>query len=462
MFDEPDNVVGLFPGKGTEVLEVEDRLAWEVSCRELADGWTVDERHVLPDDLEGIPVGPYLAAVVSSVDPSKLNGYDAVRLMKAQARLSSHHEAGKYRAVSEIAFCPPSDPDSGVERSSSEIEYAEVEVAAGLTLTRHASTDLLNRAVSLCDRLVRVWEVFSAGLIDPARVRVFDLQLGHLPHVTVDTVLDRILDEAADLTTGQLSARLGRLVLEVDPDGSAGSYQEGLAERKVAVYSNPDHTATFGVYSASPDRVSAARDHVETLARGLKTGDEPRTLDQLRADVALDLLTGRIMGESAGRVNITVSAETLARLDDQPCDLDGFGPVFAEIARKTVYENVDGEWTFTVTDQGRPVATGTVRRRPTASQQRHVRSEYPNCVFPGCRMPAHSCDLDHRRPVSQGGPTHNDNLGPLCRYHHTTRHHTPWLLERKPNGDHEWTSPLGHRYLRKRGPPDLCSPIGGH
>jgi hypothetical protein len=57
--------------------------------------WLVEEQHFLPDGLEEIAPGPFLAAVVSSVDPSKLNGHDAVRLMQAQARLVSHGEAGK-------------------------------------------------------------------------------------------------------------------------------------------------------------------------------------------------------------------------------------------------------------------------------------------------------------------------------------------------------------------------------
>ena len=79
---------------------------------------------------------------------------------------------------------------------------------------------------------------------------------------------------------------------------------------------------------------------------------------------------------------------------------------------------------------------------------------YPTCVHPGCRQAAEQCDLDHRKPRSQGGLTHNNNLAPLCRHHHMTRHHTPWEYQRQPNGDHHWTSPLGHTYIAKRGPPD--------
>lgn len=455
MFDHTAAVVGLWPG---ERPDEDVDLAYELTCRQSADGWVDDDRDVLPTDLEDMAAGPFLAAVVSSVDPSRLNGHDAVRLMQARARLSSHHEAGKYEAMAEVAYSPPTDPDSGVLRSSEEVEYAALEVAAALTLTRRASEDQLGRAVVLTDRLPRVLESFSAGLLDLPRVRIFESQLSHLPPEAIDTVLDEILHEAPGLTTGQLRARLDRLVLEADPGGSRSSYEEGLAERRVAVSSNPDHTANFGLFSGPPEEVCAAREHVEYLARSLKTESEPRTLDQLRHDVALGLLQGRHHDSeggpaSGGGVNVTVAAETLARLSDAPGDLDGYGPVLAEIARKTVMENVDGEWIFTVTDQGRPVATGTLSRRPTRSQRRQISASYPTCVFPGCRHPAHRCDLDHRRPHSLGGPTHNDNLGPLCRHHHMARHHGYWTLQRLDDGDHRWTSPLGHTYFQKRGPP---------
>ena len=67
--------------------------------------------------------------------------------------------------------------------------------------------------------------------------------LGHFPGDTINMVLDRVVDDAGGLTTGQLRARLDKYVLEVDPDGSKASFEEGLADRKVVVYPNPDHTA---------------------------------------------------------------------------------------------------------------------------------------------------------------------------------------------------------------------------
>jgi len=359
MFESSKPGFGLLPGESDDELAATDETAYLLTCREMADGWAHPERHVLPDGLEEIVPGPYLAAIVSSADSSKLNGHDVVRLMQSRSRLSAHDEAGKLAAMAEVAHAPPCDPESGVLRSTDEVEYAAVEVAAALTLTRRMSEIELSRAVSLTGRLVRVWRSMSRGDIDLGKAKIFDLTLGHLPAETVNAVLNQVLDEATGLTTGQLRARLGRLVLEIDPDGTKSSYEEELEERNVAVGSNPDHTANFSIYSAPPEDVTAARANVESIARSLKTREEPRTLEQIRADVALDLLMGRHFAESSGggRVDVTVPALTLAGLSDEPGHLGGFGPVFAEIARKTVRENIDGEWVFTVTDNGCPVGS---------------------------------------------------------------------------------------------------------
>lgn len=277
--------------------------------------------------------------------------------------------------------------------------------------------------------------------------------LSHLPSEVVDRVLDRCLDDASGTTTGQLRARLGRLVLEADPDGVEHGMQAGLEDRKVVAYPNPDFTGSLAILSADASDVAAAMAYVDRIARHLKTSDEPRNLDQIRNDVALDLLRGKRFAANTGggRVTVTIPAATLEALADKPGLIEGYGPVTAEIARKTA---VEGNWTYIVTDNGQPVATGTIARRPTPAQQRRVRAEHPTCTFVGCRRPARECDLDHRRPFSQGGPTRNDNLGPLCRHHHMARHHAPWQLYRLLDGSHRWTSPLGHTYVKTRAPPE--------
>jgi hypothetical protein len=443
-------VVGLWPGESVEEIEAADQLAFEVTRRVLADGWAEEDRHLLPDDLESIQAGPFLAAIVRSVDRSRLNGHDVVRLLQAEARLEASDVAHKLASVAEVAHCPPGDSNSIVERDAGEIEYAAVEIAAALTLTRRASETLLERAIWFSWQGQRVWDRMARGSLAPAKATEYQRHLSHLDTETVDSVLDATLEGAGELTTGQLRYQIQKQVMAADPDGAKSSLHEGLRERKVVTHANPDFTGCLHICSAHPIEQGKAMRHVDHLARSLKNLGDERTLDQLRADIALDLLQGKTLdgGPSAeGGIHITVSLETLAGFSDLPGDLGGYGPVIADIARQISLEQVDGQWTWTVVDKGDVLATGTTRYRPTAAQRRMARASYQTCVAPGCRMPAYNCDLDHRDPHSSGGRTHNDNLAPLCRHHHMMRHHTPWQYERLSEGDHKWTSPLGHCYI---------------
>lgn len=439
MFDTELDQIGLPAGEDPDDFQVDHGV----------ESSPESERHVLPDDLESIVPGPFLAAILSSVDRSKLNGHDAVRMMQAEARLASHFEAGKLASMFEVAHSPAGGRNSPVRRSTDEIEYASVEIAAALSLTRRAAERQLDLALSMGTRLRRVWGRLRQGLIDIRKAVVFDRQIGHLSQESVDTVTDSIIEDASDLTTGQLQARLARTVMEVDPEGVEVGYAKGLEDRKVVSYANPDHTATVAGQSIAPDDTAAITNRINKIARSLKTKDEARTLDQIRADVFVDLLLGRAEhGTSAtGGAHLRTDLATLAELSDAPGELAGYGPVIADIARQTALTQVDGKWTFEVTDQtGDLIATGTTARRPDAKTVREIQARYATCTFVGCRMPAYDCDLDHRQPHAQGGSTDVLNMAPLCRHHHMAKHHAPWRMKRRVGGGHRWISPLGHEY----------------
>jgi hypothetical protein len=200
-----------------------------------------------------------------------------------------------------------------------------------------------------------------------------------------------------------------------------------------------------------PDAVASATRRINEIAKSLRSESETRTMDQLRDDVFLDLLNGNAAANSGrkGTVDIRVDLTTLMDLDERTADLAGYGPVVADIAKKVAANNHDSEWRFSVTDPttGRVLTNGITRRRPTTVQRRYLESVHPTCVFPGCRMPATECDMDHRIEYTSGGPTEIDNLTPLCRSDHRIRHRAGWEHRELPDGTIEWTSPLGHIYL---------------
>jgi hypothetical protein len=216
-----------------------------------------------------------------------------------------------------------------------------------------------------------------------------------------------------------------------------------------------DGTAHLRLSHLPPDQAALAFDRIDAYARILAVEGEERTLDQLRADVAIDLLVGCLDEPLGGRrpiVDLRIDLTTLTELDEQPGEIPGFGPVIADIARQ-VAEQRHAEWRWHVVDQHEIVAEGTTRRRPTRPQRRRIETRYPHCVFPGCRAPSTNCDLDHRQRWADGGPTEDPNLNPLCEHNHGTKDRGGWRVEMINPVTFQWTSPLGIRHLVEIEPP---------
>ena len=227
-----------------------------------------------------------------------------------------------------------------------------------------------------------------------------------------------------------------------------------VKDRRLVTEPTPDGTANLLGLDLPPHRVNAASRRVNHLAKSLKTKDEARTMDQLRADVYLDLLLGKTSkGPNAG-VHIRVDLDTLSALAEHPGEFAGYGPVIADIARQAVAEHQDSEWRYTIVDhEGRALHDGTTRRRPSTALRRHVEARDTTCVFPGCRMPSVDCDLDHTKRWIDGGTTCECNQAPLCRHNHITKDTHGWTYQRLPNGNYQWTSKLGHTYTTSGIPP---------
>jgi hypothetical protein len=395
-----------------------------------------------------IPPGLELMRLLAGVNRASLSDFDRVEVLRARARLRAHLDAELLADMSGIL-------DAEIGRLGSELDWGDVhdvaaaEIGAALCWTRRASERQLDLASSLLSDFRPVWEMLRTGLIDLPRARVIVEQTVHLEDEVRDQVVNVALERAPDQTTGLLAARIRRLALWVAPDSAKKRYEEGLEDRRLVSEANPDGTANLCGYQLPAERSQAAARRINKLAHQLKASGDPRTLDQIRADLLLDLLNGTWAQTSSpdrGTVDIQVELTTLLELDEKPGELPGWGPVISDIARRVTEEQIGSEWRYTVTDEhGIPISVGTTRRRPTVSQKRLAQILNPTCVFPGCRMPSTGCDLDHNQPWSQNGPTREDNLGPLCRHHHVIRHHGWTIVQTRP-GSYQLTSPLGHSY----------------
>jgi hypothetical protein len=195
----------------------------------------------------------------------------------------------------------------------------------------------------------------------------------------------------------------------------------------------------------------------EPTRAGIVASDE-RTMDEIRADVLADtLLTAGPqndlttlsdapggLGAIRAHVQVTVPALTLAGVGDAPALIDGCSPIDADTAR--ILAGTASGWDRVLTHPISGAVLAVDRYTPNAALHRFLRARDQHCRFPGCRIPALRCDVDHTNDHARGGPTDVGNLAHLCRRHHVLKHAEPWTVTQRPGGVLQWTSPLGHTY----------------
>jgi hypothetical protein len=410
----------------------------------------------LPTDLDVFPTGLMLAVMLFSMDRDDLSGLDRVSLLKARARLISHLQAEQLADIDSITEAIGELPDiPGLGHHHDVFDTTATEISAALSLTRRASGTLTDLAYRLCQRLPQVWNALSEGLIDLARARVLADQTTHLPQELARQVCETALERASTQTTGQLRARLQKLIITIDPASAKDRYEEKLAERRVITEMTDAGTAHLMGLDLSPAEANAAMRRINRIAKALKARGDKRPIDQIRADILLDLLTGRNQentGSDKATVDIRADLSTLLGFDDNPGEIPGWGPVIADVLRQIIDGSHDGDWRFGIYEQNQMLGVVPTRRRPTAAQKRYVETRDPECVFPTCRNDSIQCDIDHREPWAQHHRTTVEELEPLCRYHHLQKHGN-WKLTRSRAGNYIWTSPLGHTYFTGPDPP---------
>ena len=198
-----------------------------------------------------------------------------------------------------------------------------------------------------------------------------------------------------------------------------------MLERRVVSEARPDGTGDLYGMGVPPGRVAAITRFLDKTARSLKAGGDPRSMDQIRADIYLDLLQGTQVagGQQRAMVDITVDLATLVGLEEKAAEIPGYGPVIADIARQVAQEQEKAGWRWAVTDHNnRVVHTGITTRRPTTAQKRHVQARFRYCVFPGCRSGCRWRTQHHLQSgAAMPSPPSGQTRSTLATHHPTQR-----------------------------------------
>jgi len=303
---------------------------------------------------------------------------------------------------------------------------------------QHARTEL-NIALFLSEHLPQVWELCRTGALDRFRAKTVADLIRHrvTDPVDVTKIASRItaflrkhLRTYAELNTEMVTCTItqlrNRLNYEVRRLVSADEeFARAFEDRKVSV-SEAYEDGISQLITHSTDQVLLARHRLHLSAKTLRNAGDPRTIEQLMADLALDLIIGRaddlpVPGYARPIINVTVPLETLAGLSDDPGQLSGGTVIPADLAR-AIATSEGATWYRLLTDPaGDPVALSTKSYQPTDAIWRYVVATTPTCVNPACDRPSVECELDHDEPWPEGA-TSTENLPPRCRRHHKAKH----------------------------------------
>ncbi|HVQ88358.1 MAG TPA: DUF222 domain-containing protein [Actinomycetes bacterium] len=398
--------------------------------------------------------------------------YEVLEHAAAWERVSSFGKAQAVRSTAEFARRPEYigvDPESALLRRQPVGQvarrYPDEELAVRLGISSRAAGSQLELGLVLSTRLPRTASAFNTGLLDVAKTRAIVDGCIPLGDDAAATVEKRVLPKAVEQDITKLRKRIRRAVLSVDPTNAEERRKQQLEDRRVWVSPGDDGMAWLVAHLPAKDAHTIEL-AIDAAARASKASADPtddRTLEQRRADMLAWPFTGALQaGVLTGpsdvtlrrhrgqlpQILVTVAASTLQGFDEEPAELDGYGPITAQTARAIAAE---GTWRRILTDpkSNTVLDVATTTHDPPADMARHVEIRDQTCRYPTCNRPARSAELDHTIPFPDG-PTAHDNLSVLCCRHHQLKHgvESPGgaVLEQSAPGELRWTLPTGHSY----------------
>ena len=398
-------------------------------------------------------------------------------------------------------------PDAPVrERNFTEMSAVE-EIAGILTISSAAASALVDQSRRVCT-LPPVMDALSAGTVSWQHARIVaDETEGLTPEGAAGLVAHFFDPDApnpargaapGDLVPSRFRAKVRGWRERHHPETLVKRHAKGVADRRMEYTPDRDGMAWLSLYLPG-HTASAIWNRTTATARGLRGPDEPRTLTQLRPDIAASLLLGASTLASGGNVTsavagagigsssnvnntsdsgsstgagktthigkvptpradvlVTVPVFALLGLTDEPAELDGHGPIPASMARKLVADGADSFYRVLVNPRdGAPLEIGRTRYRLPETIKQWIRMRDRKCTFPGCTNHTPDNETDHLQAWENGGTTGTSNLAQLCPKHHRLKHHSQWTPDPATTKDPPgWTSPTGRHYKPEHPDPE--------
>ncbi|UJH69863.1 HNH endonuclease signature motif containing protein [Ornithinimicrobium sp. INDO-MA30-4] len=236
--------------------------------------------------------------------------------------------------------------------------------------------------------------------------------------------------------------------------------------------------------------MAAAALRVDVIARKARAAGDPRTIGQIRSDLALALIIHGSIPESAadsgqgaaaaaasevgsGHLGIAdVGPLVRAALDRHPApiklevvvplnalvdgasvetgSISGIGAISAEHGRElALTPGTTIHRILTDPADGRCLERSVATYLPDAEMLKQIRAADRTCRGPGCVRDARSCQPDHERPYADGGETSETNLALKHSFHHNNKTMKLWESELHPDRRVSWSTLFGRSYVTR-------------
>jgi Domain of unknown function (DUF222) len=275
-------------------------------------------------------------------------------------------------------------------------------------------------------------------------------------------------------TVAQLRRKLSYELNRIRPRDAARRHALAFADRRASCYGFGDGMGNLSMTS-SIDRVQVADYRLTLIAKAFRAQGDSRTLEQLRTDLAFDLIIGTLEvtatlgdledADNTGDVdavaakiirvptlayarpiiNVTVPIQSLVGTSDHPGTMSGGDVIPANLVR-LIAADPDSTWHRMLTDPaGEVVELSTRSYQPTPPIWRQVVARSQTCFRNNCSVAATACEIDHKVPFPRGS-TSSSNLHPGCPTDHKAKHAHGFGIGVDPDGTPTFHTRAGFKH----------------
>ncbi len=431
---------------------------------ELHDPYEVD----LGAHVESICREYGLGAPLTGEDAEFEESFRLVERLRADRVWLAAQAARRLRTVDELRLIWERCRGASMSAAPNAIAFRSLraQVAAALGVREAAAETMLWAARTLVHELPTTLRRLEEGRFSERHARILAEEACDLPAELRSELERRALRHAETMTAPRFAQKVRMLRAVLHPQELAERKRTAMQARDLELEPARDGMAWLHLYLAAEEAV-AGFNFADQAARKLRAAEgETRTLAQLRSDVLRDLLLdaagllppeegGSRLREQSARprgivpsVHTTVPALTLAGVQELPADLDGYGPIDPDTARRLCGTAAGFYRLLTQPGSGVVLQFGREKYQVPPELRRFLSQRDGTCRFVGCNRPAALCDIDHTIPWEHEGTTQDSNLAYLCRGHHRLKHQGGWSVRHHPDrpGVLIWNDPLGFEY----------------